>query len=151
MRRLNLKDKEKLQKAIKNIKSTNLKIETLLFEVLQEYITDKNSNIEDLKICNDKITKFKNIFNISSDLWYLSGDQSSDYNYYTKRIILSSIISKIYLKMLCAKNYSREQLKKDIKEEIIKVGKFNKFKAECLSFINVLKNGSKTKGSGRGY
>jgi len=151
MRRLNSKDKEKLQKTIKNIKSTNLKIETLLFEVLQEYITDKNSNIEDLKICNDKITKFKNIFNISSDLWYLAGDQSSDYNYYTKRIILSSIISKIYLKMLYAKNYSREQLKKDIKEEIIKVGKFNKFKAECLSFINVLKNGSKTKGSGRGY
>ena len=151
MRRLNLKDKEKLQKVIKNIKSTNLKIETLLFEVLQEYITDKNSNIEDLKICNDKITKFKNIFNISSDLWYLAGDQSSDYNYYTKRIILSSIISKIYLKMLCAKNYSRDQLKKNIKEEIIKVGKFNKFKAECLSFINVLKNGSKTKGSGRGY
>ena len=151
MRRLNSKDKEKLEKAIKNIKSTNLKIETLLFEVLQEYITDKNSNIEDLKICNDKITKFKNIFNISSDLWYLAGDQSSDYNYYTKRIILSSIISKIYLKMLCAKNYSREQLKKDIKEEIIKVGKFNKFKAECLSFINVLKNGSKEKGSRRGY
>ena len=151
MRRLNSKDKEKLEKAIKKIKSTNLKIETLLFEVLQEYITDKNSNIEDLKICNDKIANFKNIFNISSDLWYLAGDQSSDYNYYTKRIILSSIISKIYLKMLCAKNYSREQLKKDIKEEIIKVGKFNKFKAECLSFINVLKNGSKTKGSGRGY
>lgn len=151
MRRLNSKDKEKLQKAIKNIKSTNLKIETLLFEVLQEYITDKNSNIEDLKIYNDKITKFKNIFNISSDLWYLAGDQSSNYNYYTKRIILSSIISKIYLKMLCAKNYSREQLKKDIKEEIIKVGKFNKFKAECLSFINVLKNGSKEKGGGRGY
>ena len=151
MRRLNSKDKEKLQKTIKNIKSTNLKIETLLFEVLKEYITDKNSNIEDLKICNDKITKFKNIFNISSDLWYLAGDQSSDYNYYTKRIILSSIISKIYLKILCAKNYSREQLKKDIKEEIIKVGKFNKFKAECLSFINVLKNGSKEKGRGRGY
>ena len=151
MRKLNSKDKEKLEKIIKNIKSTNLKIETLLFEVLQEYITDKNSNIEDLKICNDKITKFKNIFNISSDLWYLAGDQSSDYNYYTKRIILSSIISKIYLKMLCAKNYSREQLKKDIKEEIIKVGKFNKFKNECLSFINVLKNGSKEKSSGRGY
>ena len=151
MRRLNSKDKEKLQKAIKNIKSTNLKIEILLFEVLQEYITDKNSNIEDLKICNDKIANFKNIFNISSDLWYLAGDQSSDYNYYTKRIILSSIISKIYLKILCAKNYSCEQLKKDIKEEIIKVGKFNKFKAECLSFINVLKNGSKEKGRGRGY
>ena len=151
MRKLNSKDKEKLEKIIKNINSTNLKIETLLFEVLQEYITDKNSNIEHLKICNDKITKFKNIFNISSDLWYLAGDQSSDYNYYTKRIILSSIISKIYLKMLCAKNYSREQLKKDIKEEIIKVGKFNKFKAECLSFINVLKNGSKKNSSGRGY
>jgi len=151
MRRLNSKDKEKLQKAIKNIKSTNLKIEILLFEVLQEYITDKNSNIEDLKICNDKIANFKNIFNISSDLWYLAGDQSSDYNYYTKRIILSSIISKIYLKMLCAKNFSREQLKKDIKEEIIKVGKFNKFKAECLSFINVLKKGSREKYNGRGY
>ena len=107
MRRLNLKDKEKLQKAIKNIKSTNLKIETLLFEVLQEYITDKNSNIEDLKICNDKIKKFKNVFNISSDLWYLAGDQSSDYNYYTKRIILSSIISKIYLPPTCRRSDPR--------------------------------------------
>ena len=151
MRKLNLKDKEELQKAIKNIKSTNLKIEILLFEVLQEYINDENINVEDLKICKDKITKFKNIFNISSDLWYLAGDQSSDYNYYTKRIILSSIISKIYLKMLYARNYSREQLKKEIKEEIIKVGKFNKFKAECLSFINVLKKGSKEKSNGRGY
>lgn len=151
MRKLNLKDKEKLQKAIKNIKSTNLKIEILLFEVLQEYTNDENINVKDLKICKDKITKFKNIFNISSDLWYLAGDQSSDYNYYTKRIILSSIISKIYLKMLYARNYSREQLKKEIKEEIIKVGKFNKFKAECLSFINVLKKGSKEKSNGRGY
>jgi len=151
MRRLNSKDKEKLQKAIKNIKSTNLKIEILLFEVLQEYINDENINVKDLKICKDKITKFKNIFNISSDLWYLAGDQSSDYNYYTKRIILSSIISKIYLKMLCARNYSREQLKKEIKEEIIKVGKFNKFKAECLSFINVLKKAGKEKSNGRGY
>ena len=151
MRKLNLKDKEKLQKAIKNVKSTNLKIEILLFEVLQEYINDENINVEDLKICKDKITKFKNIFNISSDLWYLAGDQSSDYNYYTKRIILSSIISKIYLKMLCARNYSREQLKKEIKEEIIKVGKFNKFKAECLSFINVLKKVGKEKSNGRGY
>jgi ubiquinone biosynthesis protein COQ9 len=149
MRRLNSTDKEKLQKIIKNIQSTNLKIEILLFEVLQEY--NPNENLEDLKICKDKIVKFKNIFNISSDLWYLAGDQSSDYNYYTKRIILSSMISKIYLKMLCAKHYSREQLKKDIKEEIIKVGKFNKFKAECLSFINVLKNGSKKNSSGRGY
>lgn len=151
MRKLNLKDKEKLQKAIKNIKSTNLKIEILLFEVLQEYINDENINVKDLKICKDKITKFKNIFNISSDLWYLAGDQSSDYNYYTKRIILSSIISKIYLKMLCARNYSREQLKKEIKEEIIKVRKFNKFKAECLSFINVLKKVGKEKSNGRGY
>ena len=151
MRKLNLKDKEKLQKAIKNVKSTNLKIEILLFEVLQEYINDENINVEDFKICKDKIKKFKNIFNISSDLWYLAGDQSSDYNYYTKRIILSSIISKIYLKMLCARNYSREQLKKEIKEEIIKVGKFNKFKAECLSFINVLKKVGKEKSNGRGY
>ena len=151
MRKLNLKDKEKLQKAIKNIKSTNLKIEILLFEVLQEYINDENINVKDLKICKYKITKFKNIFNISSDLWYLAGDQSSDYNYYTKRVILSSIISKIYLKMLCARNYSREQLKKEIKEEIIKVGKFNKFKAECLSFINVLKKVGKEKSNGRGY
>ena len=89
MRKLNLKDKEELQKAIKNIKSTNLKIEILLFEVLQEYINDENINVEDFKICKDKIKKFKNIFNISSDLWYLAGDQSTDYNYYTKRIILS--------------------------------------------------------------
>ena len=31
-------------------------------------------------------------------MWYLAGDKSTDYNFYTKRLILSGILFKLYLK-----------------------------------------------------
>ena len=33
----------------------------------------------------------KILFKIADEIWFLSGDKSTDYNYYTKRIILMKI------------------------------------------------------------
>ena len=33
----------------------------------------------------------KLLFKIADEIWYLSGDRSTDYNYYTKRFILMKI------------------------------------------------------------
>ena len=38
-------------------------------------------------------------------MWYLAGDKSTDYNFYTKRIILSGILFKLYFKILTLKEY----------------------------------------------
>ena len=61
-----------------------------------------------------------------------SWNKSTDYNFY-KRLILSGILFKLYFKILTLKGYKEEELSKNIDSEILKVGKFNKIKADfCL-------------------
>lgn len=145
-----LSDKEKISLAnkIKNIPSTNQKITILLSTKLQFDLKNKNKISKELTIKLKKCDKdIFYLYNIASDMWYLAGDKSSDYNYYTKRIILSSILFKLYFKILTLNNYDEDKLDQDIKEEISKVGKFNKFKSEFLStFENFNKKGESKRG-----
>ena len=149
-----LTDKEKkiLKNKIKDVSSTNKKITILLNEKLKNDLNNKdeikNSMKDNIKKCNKE---FFFIYNISSDMWYLAGDRSTDYNFYTKRLILSGILFKLYFKILTLKEYKEEELSKDIESEILKVGKFNKIKSEFLSLfenssIFNKKKGTKTRG-----
>ena len=149
-----LTDKEKalLKNKIKGVSSTNKKITILLNEKLKN---DLNNKDEIKKLMKDNVKKcnkeFFFIYNLSSDMWYLAGDKSTDYNFYTKRLILSGILFKLYFKILTLKEYKEEKLSKDIDSEILNVGKFNKIKADFLSlFENTSifnkKKGTKTRG-----
>ena len=149
-----LSDKEKLflKNKIKGVSSTNKKITILLNEKLKNDLKNKDK-IKNL--IKDNVKKFNKefffLYNLSSDMWYLAGDKSTDYNFYTKRLILSGILFKLYFKILTLKEYKEEKLFKDIDSEILKVGKFNKIKADFLSlFENTSifnkKKGTKTRG-----
>jgi len=137
-----LSDKEKsfLQKKIKNISSTNEKIKVLLREKLIQDLKNKNQLKKQFKKKILKCEKeFFYLYNTANDMWLLAGDKSIDYNFYTKRIILSGILSKLYLKIFLIKDYDQENLFDDIKLEIEKVGKFNKLKSEFLNFFKNIK------------
>ena len=116
-----LTDKEKalLKNKIKGVSSTNKKITILLNEKLKN---DLNNKDEIKKLMKDNVKKcnkeFFFIYNLSSDMWYLAGDKSTDYNFYTKRLILSGILFKLYFKILTLKEYQEEELSKDIDCEI---------------------------------
>ena len=149
-----LTDKEKkiLKKKIEGVSSTNKKISILLNEKLKNDLKNKN---QIKKLMKDNVKKcnreFFFIYNLSSDMWYLAGDKSTDYNFYTKRLILSGILFKLYLKILTLKEYKEEELSKDIDSEILKVGKFNKIKSDFLSLFEKTsifnkKKGTKTRG-----
>ena len=149
-----LTDKEKkiLKNKIEGVSSTNKKITILLNEKLKNDLKNKD---EIKKLMKDNIKKcnkeFFFIYNLSSDMWYLAGDKSTDYNFYTKRLILSGILFKLYFKILTLKEYKEEELSKDIDSEILKVGKFNKIKADFLSLfenssIFNKKKGTRTRG-----
>ena len=133
-----LTDKEKkiLKKKIEGVSSTNKKISILLNEKLKNDLKNKN---QIKKLMKDNVKKcnreFFFIYNLSSDMWYLAGDKSTDYNFYTKRLILSGILFKLYFKILTLKEYQEEELSKNIDSEILKVGKFNKIKAEFSSLF----------------
>jgi len=111
-------------------------------DIIKKYIKTKISN------CDGEIFY---LYNIASDMWYLAGDKSTDYNFYTKRLILTGILSKLYFKILALKDYSLEQLEIDIKGEIKNVGKFNKLKSKIISTFQNLKDRPFSKNTGRGY
>jgi ubiquinone biosynthesis protein COQ9 len=146
------KEKKNLEKKIKGINSTNQKITIMLLEKLKSDLKSKDIIKKDIKT---KISKCDGeifyLYNIASDMWYLAGDKSTDYNFYTKRLILTGILSKLYFKILALKDYSLEQLEIDIKGEIKNVGKFNKLKSKIISTFQNLKGRPFSKNTGRGY
>jgi len=146
------KEKKNLEKKIKGINSTNQKITIMLLEKLKSDLKSKDIIKKDIKT---KISKCDSeifyLYNIASDMWYLAGDKSTDYNFYTKRLILTGILSKLYFKILALKDYSLEQLEIDIKDEIKNVGKFNKLKSKIISTFQNLKDRPFSKNTGRGY
>ena len=146
------KEKKNLEKKIKGISSTNQKITIMLLEKLKSDLKSKVIIKKDIKTkiskCNGEIFY---LYNIASDMWYLAGDKSTDYNFYTKRLILTGILSKLYFKILALKDYSLEQLEIDVTGEIKNVGKFNKLKSKIISTFQNLKDRPFSKNTGRGY
>ncbi|MBL61596.1 MAG: hypothetical protein CMI85_05675 [Candidatus Pelagibacter sp.] len=149
-----LSDKEKkfFENKIKNVSSTNQKISILLNEKLRSDLKNIKKIKTNLKYNIKKCDNILYLYNVADDMWFLAGDKSTDYNFYTKRIILSSILSKLYIKILTTKSYNDDLLSQDVNIEISKVGKFNKLKSDLLSLLNNIKNfTNKDRKSKRGY
>jgi len=104
---------------VDKITKTNEKISFLLNKRLQiekknkdlikkffiHLIKDNNSN---------KVLTY--IYSVSDIMWKYANDRSVDFNYYTKRLILSSV----YLKILILSFYKNNLTQKDLNEEISK-------------------------------
>ena len=79
---------------------------------------------------NTKILK-KNLYKSVDTMWYLAGDNSTDFNFYTKRLILSGI----YLStLLIFFNKNIEEAENNIDKSLKRIAKLPKLK-ERLSFI----------------
>ncbi len=128
-------EKKKFSKKISRIKSTTEKIKILLEEKLSSDLKNKKSIKEEIrqKVKNKKI--HKDIFygyQVASDMWDLAGDKSTDLNYYSKRLILTSIYSNILFKILSCKSYDQLDINKDIEKSLKGVKKFNDVKSSIL-------------------
>ena len=125
---------------VDKITKTNEKISFLLNKRLQiekknkdlikkffiHLIKDNNSN---------KVLTY--IYSVSDIMWKYANDRSVDFNYYTKRLILSSV----YLKILILSFYKNNLKQKDLNEEISKslehVKLISQFKIKLDFFKNL--------------
>ena len=125
---------------VDKITKTNEKISFLLSKRLQiekknkdlikkffiHLIKDNNSN---------KVLTY--IYSVSDIMWKYANDRSVDFNYYTKRLILSSV----YLKILILSFYKDNMTQKDLNEEISKslehVKLISQFKIKLDFFKNL--------------
>jgi len=152
----NLKQLDSLIPKTQKTKSTTVKIKQFLQFQLEADLKKKNFLKKSFLflVTEKKVSQILDyFFSTSSKMWSLAGDTATDINYYSKRLILASIYSKIFIKMLNLSNYSKELIEEDIQSSLKKVKQFNDFKSKICStdILSIIKNfnfGSKAKGRG---
>ena len=124
---------------INKITKTNDKISFLLNKRFK--LEARNNNL--IKkifihlIKNNNSNKLLNyIYSVADIIWKISSDRSVDFNYYTKRLILSSV----YLKILILIFYRDNLTDKDIEVEIQKSLEHIKLVSQFKIKFNFLKN-----------
>lgn len=124
---------------VNKITKTNEKISFLLNKRLQ--IEKKNKDL--IKIFLIHLIKSNNsnkvlnyIYSVADIMWKHSNDRSVDFNYYTKRLILSSV----YLKILILTFYKDNLTQKDLDKEILKSLEHVKLISQFKIKLDFLKN-----------
>ena len=124
---------------VNKISKTNEKISFLLNKRFQ--IEKKNKDL--IKIFLIHLIKSNNsnkvlnyIYSVADIMWKHSNDRSVDFNYYTKRLILSSV----YLKILILTFYKDNLTEKDLDKEILKSLEHVKLISQFKIKLDFLKN-----------
>jgi ubiquinone biosynthesis protein COQ9 len=141
---------------VNKISKTNKKISFLLNKRFQ--IEKKNKDL--IKIFLIHLIKSNNsnkvlnyIYSVADIMWKHSNDRSVDFNYYTKRLILSSVYLKILILTFYKDNLTQKDLDKEILKSLDHVKLISQFKIK-LDFLKNIKeffNMFSIQKAGRGF
>ncbi len=116
-------------------KSISKRVNYILFELITLLDENKEINLYFLNYITRKpIYLKKTIIKFSDRVWRLLGDKSVDFNFYTKRLILSQILINTILYWRGSNDLN--QTKVFIEEQISFLGKFGYFKSNFKKFIS---------------
>ena len=132
---LQLKLEKKIKKKIKNEKSVSKRVNFILFELISLLNEDKDISLYFLNYISRKPTYLKKIsVKFSDRVWRLLEDKSVDFNYYTKRLILSQILINSILYWRGSNDLNKTQI--FIEKQIFLLGKFGYYKSNFKKFIS---------------
>ena len=131
---LQLKLEKKIKNKIKNEKSISKRVNFILFELISLLNKDKAISLYFLNYISRKPTYLKKIsIKFSDRVWRLLEDKSVDFNYYTKRMILSQILINSILYWRGSNDLNKTQV--FIEKQIFLLGKFGYYKTNFKKFI----------------
>lgn len=121
------------------------RIENLVVDFLSFLLPKRNQLNILLKTYNIEVllNNFIITYNVSSHFWYESGDQSTDFNHYSKRILLSYVAISSFFHMLQGSN--AEEIRKFVRDKIEQVLKLGKLKfcgksiVQKIPFLRLMK------------
>ena len=129
-----VKLEKKIKKKIKNEKSISKRVNFILFELISLLNEDKAISLYFLNYISRKPTYLKKIsIKFSDRVWRLLEDKSVDFNYYTKRLILSQILINSILYWRGSNDLNKTQV--FIEKQIFLLGKFGYYKTNFKKFI----------------
>ena len=122
-------DKQQKPSRFKNYK-INEKIKYFVIRRLMVFqnLVDKRKFFKKILKPNLIVSSNKTLFKIADEIWFLAGDKSTDYNYYTKRIILMNIYAITFSFFVFDNSKDLERTKKFLDKEISAVLKFGNLK-----------------------
>jgi len=142
-------------KSIEKLSSLTKKIEIILTEKLKNDFEVRNQIkkifFEIIKQGHVlKLTKY--FFDISNIIWIMVEDQSTDFNYYTKRFSLISVYLKILCTILLKEKFKKEDIQKEVSKTLEQLKHITKFKPKFSIFEDIQKFFSQfTTQKGRGF
>ena len=132
---LQLRLEKKIKNKIKNEKSISKRVIFILFELISLLNKDKAISLYFLNYISRKPTYLKKInIKFSDRVWRLLEDKSVDFNYYTKRLILSKILINSILYWRGSNDLNKTQV--FIEKQILLLGKFGYYKSNFKKFIS---------------
>ncbi len=131
---LQLRLEKKIKSKIKNEKSISKRVNLILFELINLLNEDKAVSLYFLNYISRKPIYLKKItIKFSDRVWRLLEDKSVDFNYYTKRMILSQILINSILYWRGSNDLNETQV--FIEKQIFLLGKFGYYKSNFKKFI----------------
>ena len=79
----------------------------------------------------------KTLFQIADEIWFLSGDKSTDYNYYTKRFLLMKIYALTFSFFMFDRSQNFQNTRKFLEKQIELVLGFGKLKNKFKKKTNL--------------
>ena len=132
---LQLKLEKKIKNKIKNEKSISKRVNFILFELISLFNEDKTISLYFLNYISRKPIYLKKVsIKFSDRVWRLLEDKSVDFNYYTKRLILSQILINSILYWRGSNDLNKTQV--FIEKQIFLLGKFGYYKSNFKKFIS---------------
>ena len=125
---------------INKIKKTNEKISFLLNKRFQTEKKNKDliKKIFIHLIKNNNSNKVLNyIYSVADTMWKHSNDRSVDFNYYTKRLILSSIYLKILILIFYRENLTDKDIDNEIQKSLEHIKSISQFKIKFDFLKNI--------------
>ena len=120
---------DKLPRNFKNFRTH----EKVIFFVLRR-LEIFNEILDKYKFFKETLKPFvfintsKTLFQIADEIWFLSGDKSTDYNYYTKRFLLMKIYAITFSFFIFDRSENFQNTKKFLEKQIELVLGFGKLK-----------------------
>ena len=132
---LQLRLEKKIKKKIKNEKSVSKRVNLILCELTNLLNENKAISLYFLNYISIKPIYLKKItFKFSDRVWRLLEDKSVDFNYYTKRMILSQILINSTLYWRGSDDLNKTKV--FIEKQIFLLGRFGYYKSNFKKFIS---------------
>ncbi|MAZ46112.1 MAG: COQ9 family protein [Rickettsiales bacterium] len=125
---------EKLPKNFKNFRTH----EKVIFFVMRR-LEIFNEILDKYKFFRETLRPFvflntsKTLFQIADEIWFLSGDKSTDYNYYTKRFLLMKIYALTFSFFIFDRSEKFQNTRKFLDKQIELILGFGKLKKKLKS------------------